>query len=91
MEQSIQKNADPAKVYTKGFKYFFEFSIKYYIKLNKILRLYMDSISVDDDKININKKYLVVKIPAQVENKEKCIELLGGKDKIATKVIHKIY
>jgi len=48
----------------------------------------MDSISVDDDKININKKYLVVKIPAHVENKERCIELLGGKDKIATKVIH---
>jgi hypothetical protein len=51
----------------------------------------MDSISVDDDKININKKYLVVKIPAHVENKERCIELLGGKDKIATKVIHEIF
>lgn len=46
----------------------------------------MDSISVDDDKININKKYLVVKIPANVVNKEKCIELLGGKEKINNKV-----
>jgi hypothetical protein len=46
----------------------------------------MDSISVDDEKINNNKKYLVVKIPANVVNKEKCIELLGGKDKINNKV-----
>lgn len=46
----------------------------------------MDSISLDDDKIINNKKYLVVKIPANVENREKCIELLGGKEKINSKV-----
>jgi hypothetical protein len=46
----------------------------------------MDSISLDDDIINNKKKYLVVKIPANVENREKCIELLGGKDKINMKV-----
>jgi hypothetical protein len=46
----------------------------------------MDSISLDDDKINNNKKYLVLKIPANVENREKCIVLLGGKEKINSKV-----
>ncbi len=50
----------------------------------------MDSISVDDEKINNNKKYLVVKIPANVVNNEKCIELLGGKEKINNKVIYYI-
>jgi hypothetical protein len=35
---------------------------------------------------NVNKKYLIVKIPANVENREKCIQILGGKEKIYSHV-----
>jgi hypothetical protein len=40
---------------------------------------------------NNNKKYLIIKVPANVENKDKCIERLGGLDKIFVKVILFIY
>ncbi len=39
----------------------------------------------ENSKIN-NKKYLLVKIPANVKNAKKTIDMLGGKDEIISKV-----
>jgi hypothetical protein len=51
----------------------------------------MDSNRVQQDsKSNYNKKHLLVKLPANVKNTKKAMELVGGKEVITSKVIHHI-
>lgn len=47
----------------------------------------MESNSQQENQNNYKKKYLLVKIPANVKNSKKSIELLGGKNEIILKVI----
>jgi hypothetical protein len=53
-------------------------------KVNKIKKKY-----IINDQIK-NKQFLVVKIPANVENPQKAIDKLGGEEKILNKVKIKI-
>ena len=41
--------------------------------------------AMDDRQSQLNKNILILKIPANVKNVDKCIEMMGGKEKIITK------